>query len=123
MNAKFFDPRRYDLTKAGRYKLRKKLNAINRVDKHHLAQDILDADGSVFMPSGTMVNRDERNALRKELEKGMHVNAFPFNPLFNHPDKVYVPSSNHLGLVGRVLAGDVEPVSYTHLDVYKRQPM
>ena len=38
----------------------------------------------------------------------MHVNAFPFNPLFNHPDKVYVPSSNHLGLVGRVLAGDVE---------------
>ncbi len=46
--------------------------------------------------------------LRKELEKGMHVNAFPFNPLFNHPDKVYVPSSNHLGLVGRVLAGDVE---------------
>lgn len=108
MNAKFFDPRRYDLTKAGRYKLRKKLNAINRVDKHHLAQDILDADGSVFMPSGTMVNRDERNALRKELEKGMHVNAFPFNPLFNHPDKVYVPSSNHLGLVGRVLAGDVE---------------
>lgn len=108
MNAKFFDPRRYDLTKAGRYKLRKKLNAINRVDKHHLAQDILDADGSVFMPSGTMVNRDERNALRKELEKGMHVNAFPFNPLFNHPDKVSVPSSNHLGLVGRVLAGDVE---------------
>ena len=38
----------------------------------------------------------------------MHVNAFPFNPLFNHPDKVSVPSSNHLGLVGRVLAGDVE---------------
>ena len=27
VNAKFFDPRRYDLTRAGRYKLRKKLNA------------------------------------------------------------------------------------------------
>ena len=77
MNAKFFDPRRYDLTKAGRYKLRKKLNAINRVDKHHLAQDILDADGSVFMPSGTMVNRDERNALRKELAKRYACQCIP----------------------------------------------
>lgn len=38
----------------------------------------------------------------------MHVHAFPFNPLFNHPDKVEVPASNHLGLVGRVLAEDVE---------------
>ena len=31
MQAKFFDHRRYDLTKAGRYKLRKKLNAIDRM--------------------------------------------------------------------------------------------
>ncbi|MGX8852722.1 DNA-directed RNA polymerase subunit beta [Amedibacillus sp. YH-ame10] len=108
MNAKFFDPRRYDLTKAGRYKLRKKLNAINRIEKNRLAQDILAADGSVFMESGTMIHRDERNTLRTELEKGMHVNAFPFNPLFNHPDEVSVPVSNQLGLVGRVLASDVE---------------
>ncbi|MGX8835626.1 DNA-directed RNA polymerase subunit beta [Amedibacillus sp. YH-ame6] len=108
MNAKFFDPRRYDLTKAGRYKLRKKLNAINRIEKNRLAQDILAADGSVFMESGTMIHRDERNTLRTELEKGMHVNAFPFNPLFNHPDEVSVPISNQLGLVGRVLASDVE---------------
>ena len=108
MNAKFFDPRRYDLTKAGRYKLRKKLNAINRVDKNRLAQDVLASDGSVYMPSGTMIHRDERNKLRGELEKGMHVSAFPFNPLFNHPDKVIVPASNNLGLMGRVLANDVE---------------
>lgn len=108
MNAKFFDPRRYDLTKAGRYKLRKKLNAINRITSHYLAEDILACDGSVFMPSGTLVNRDQRNVLRGELEKGMHVNAFPFNPLFNHPDKVYVPSSYNLSLVGRILAGDIE---------------
>lgn len=108
MNAKFFDPRRYDLTKAGRYKLRKKLNAINRIEKHYLAQDILAADGSVFMPSGTFIKRDERNILRTELEKGLHVTAFPFNALFAHADKVTVPTANELGLVGRVLANDVE---------------
>lgn len=108
MNAKFFDPRRYDLTKAGRFKLRGKLNAINRINGHRLAMDILSTDGSVFMPSGTMIHRDERNVLRGELEKGMYVHAFPFNPLFNHPDKVEVPASNNLGLIGRVLAEDLE---------------
>ena len=108
MNAKFFDPRRYDLTKAGRFKLRKKLNAINRLTHNRLAMDILDVNDEMFMPSGTLINRDERNTLRGELEKGRYVNAFPFNPLFNYPDAVEVPVSYHLGLIGRVLAEDVE---------------
>lgn len=113
MNAKFFDPRRYDLTKAGRFKLRKKLNAINRIEKNRLAQDIMKTDGTQFMASGTKINRDERNALRAELAKGMHMSAFPFNPLFAHPDCVNVPTGNELGLVGRVLAHDVEGTSIT----------
>lgn len=108
MNAKFFDPRRYDLTKAGRFKLRKKLNAINRIEKNRLAQDILNADGSVFMKSGTKINRDERNALREALAKGVHMRAFPFNPLFTHPDAVVVDTAYETGLIGRVLARDVE---------------
>lgn len=108
MNAKFFDQRRYDLTKAGRFKLCKKLNAINRIEKNFLAQDILAADGSVFMSSGKLIRRDERNELRKELEKGVHVTAFPWNPLFHHEDKVEVPTSYQIGLIGRVLANDVE---------------
>ena len=108
MNAKFFDPRRYDLTKAGRFKLRKKLNAINRLTHNRLAMDILDVNDEMFMPSGTLINRDERNTLRGELEKGRYVNAFPFNPLFNYPDAVEVPVNYHLGLIGRVLAEDVE---------------
>lgn len=108
MNAKFFDPRRYDLTKAGRFKLRKKLNAINRIEKNRLAQDILNVDGSVFMESGTKINRDERNALREALAKGVHMRAFPFNPLFAHPDPVVVETAYEAGLIGRVLAHDVE---------------
>ncbi|MEG1065964.1 MAG: DNA-directed RNA polymerase subunit beta [Erysipelotrichaceae bacterium] len=108
MNAKFFDSRRYDLTKAGRYKLCKKLNAINRIEKNHVAQDIKDCNGKVFMKSGTFVGRDEKNALRDELKKGMHMSAFPMNALFNHPDKVMIPTEYNLALVGRVLANDVE---------------
>ena len=50
MNAKFFDPRRYDLTKAGRFKLRKKLIAINRLTHNRLAMDILDVNDEMFMP-------------------------------------------------------------------------
>ncbi len=108
MNAKFFDPRRYDLTKAGRFKLRKKLNAFARTYHTTLAQDIVGADGTIFMESGTNIRRDERNALRKELNKGIYMTAFPFNPLFNHPDVVEVPVEWKSGLVGRVLASDVE---------------
>ena len=107
VNAKFFDPRRYDLTRAGRYKLRKKLNAINRIYTNHLAMDILDTNGDVFMESGKLILRDERDLLRAELEKGMHVVPFPFNPLFQHADAVKVPLSNNLALIGRIVAEDI----------------
>ena len=92
MNAKFFDPRRYDLTKAGRFKLRKKLNAFARTYHTTLAQDIVGADGTIFMESGTNIRRDrhQRHA-KRELNKGIYMTAFPFNPLFNHPDVVEVP--------------------------------
>ena len=107
VNAKFFDPRRYDLTRAGRYKLCRKLNAINRIYTNHLAMDILDTDGNVYMESGKLILRDERDQLRAELEKGMHVVPFPFNPQFQHPDAVKVPLSNNLALIGRIVAEDI----------------
>ena len=108
MNAKFFDPRRYDLTKAGRFKLRKKLNAINRLENNYLAPDIVDVNGNVVYPSGTLIHRDEREVLRGELAKGTYMTAFPFNPVFTYPDKVSVETTVASGLVGRVLANDVE---------------
>ena len=108
MQAKFFDPRRYDLTKAGRYKLRKKLNAISRMEGTVLAYDIKDADGNVAMEKGTMIHRDERNELGKELEKGVYCRPFPYRAEFHEEDIVAVPTSYNAGLVGRILAEDVE---------------
>ncbi len=108
MQAKFFDHRRYDLTKAGRYKLRKKLNAYSRMDGMTLAHDIVDVDGNVFMEKGTLVHRDERNALRDELAKGTYCTAFPFRSEFHEADIVSISTSYNSGLVGRVLADDVD---------------
>lgn len=113
MNAKFFDARRYDLTKAGRYKLGKKLFVVDRMYKNYLAQDIMDGNGEVLFKSGTYVNREVRNALREELKKGVHVSAFPYNTLFHHEDKVTMPVTHANGLIGRILAEDVELDSKT----------
>ena len=116
MQAKFFDHRRYDLTKAGRYKLRKKLNAIDRMAGMTLAHDIVDVNGNVFMEKGTMVHRDERNALREELAKGTYCVAYPFRSEFHEEDIVSIPTSWTTGLIGRVLASDVETED-AYLDV------
>ena len=107
MRAKFFDPRRYDLTKAGRYKLGKKLNAVSRTMNNILAQDIIDVDGNVFMEKGTHIGRDERNALREQLSKGTYMNPYPFKPEFLEADIVTIPASYKTGLIGRVLAEDL----------------
>ena len=108
MNAKFFDHRRYDLTKAGRYKLNKKLGIVNRLEGVYTAEDIYDATGKLLMKSGTYIDRKERDVLRKELSKGTHVTAFPMNHLFSHPDITAVPTSHTNVLVGRILAKEVE---------------
>ena len=104
MNAKFFDEKKYDLTAAGRYKLRKKLNVIDRIEHHVLAQDLYKADGSLLLAKGTLVEKAERNLLREELTKGTHVEAFPFKHKFSHPTIVEVDTKDKLALVGRVLA-------------------
>ena len=108
MNAKFFDHRRYDLTKAGRYKLGKKLALVDRMENAVAAEDVLAADGSVIYPAGTFISKAERNVLKVELAKGSHVVAYPFNHLFSHPETIMVPTSSTHALVGRVLATDLD---------------
>jgi len=108
MNAKFFDAKKYDLTSAGRYKLRKKLDVTDRIEHHVLAQDLYKADGTVLYKKGTLVEKAERYVLKEELVKGSHVEAFPFRHSFSHPTVIDVPCSDKLALVGRVLAKDLE---------------
>ena len=55
----FFDPRRYDLAKVGRYKFNKKLHLRNRIYGHTLAEDVIDTTtGEILAEAGTEVDRD-----------------------------------------------------------------
>ena len=57
--AMFFDPRRYDLAKVGRYKFNKKLMLRNRVAGHVLAEDVADAaTGEILAEAGTTLTRE-----------------------------------------------------------------
>ncbi|MBQ7428076.1 MAG: DNA-directed RNA polymerase subunit beta [Butyrivibrio sp.] len=58
INAMFFDARRYDLAKVGRYKFNKKLHFKNRICGHILAEDVVDeSTGEMIAAAGTKVDR------------------------------------------------------------------
>ena len=55
----FFDPRRYDLAKVGRYKFNKKLALKNRITGQVLAEDVASAiTGEVIAEAGTKITRE-----------------------------------------------------------------
>ncbi|CUQ10602.1 DNA-directed RNA polymerase subunit beta [Hungatella hathewayi] len=58
LNSMFFDPRRYDLAKVGRYKFNKKLHFKNRIVGHVLSEDVVDTTtGEILATAGTTVDK------------------------------------------------------------------
>jgi len=56
INATFFDARRYDLAKVGRYKFNKKLALKNRIKNFPLAEEVVDTTtGEIIAEAGTIV--------------------------------------------------------------------
>ena len=65
LNSMFFDPRRYDLAKVGRYKFNKKLHFKNRLNGHVLAEDVVDTEtGEIIAEAGTVLNRESATVLQ-----------------------------------------------------------
>ena len=61
----FFDPRRYDLAKVGRYKFNKKLAFKNRIKNHALAEDVVDVStGEILAEAGTVVTAELADAIQ-----------------------------------------------------------
>ncbi len=59
INSMFFDSRRYDLARVGRYKFNKKLAMRNRIVGHVLAEDVVDeANGDILGSAGETVDRE-----------------------------------------------------------------
>ncbi|MGX7168569.1 DNA-directed RNA polymerase subunit beta [Facklamia hominis] len=79
LNARFFDPRRYDLAEVGRYKINKKLDLTKRLAGLTLAETLADPDtGEVILPEGTELTADSLAILRPHLENGL--NVFTYTP-------------------------------------------
>ena len=63
--AMFFDPRRYDLAKVGRYKFNKKLMFRNRIRHHVLAEDVVDTQtGEILAKAGDKVSMEMADAIQ-----------------------------------------------------------
>lgn len=109
MNAKFFDARRYDLNKAGRYKTNLKLGAYSRCKNKYLAEDLKDENGKVVVKKDVLIDTKELLAtIEKTLNKGLNMVAYPQIYEFSHPDAVIVPVNYGKALVGRIVARNID---------------
>ena len=60
----FFDRRKYDLSRVGRYKLNKKLNIAARITGLVAAEDIVDRDGIVYVVAGNVIDEETAEKIR-----------------------------------------------------------
>ena len=110
INSMFFDARRYDLAKVGRYKFNKKLMFRNRIAGHRLAQDVLDpSTGEILFEAGVRLTKEQADAIQNA--------AVPYVYVETEEKKVKVLSSMMVDITSFV---DVDPeeVGVTELVYY-----
>ena len=61
----FFDPKRYDFAKVGRYKMNKKLSLKGRISHQPLGEDLYDEEGNLYASEGTTVD----SSVKKMIEE------------------------------------------------------
>ena len=65
LNNMFFDPKRYDLARVGRYKFNKKLSFRNRIRNFVLAEDVIDkTTGEVIAEAGVRITPELADAIQ-----------------------------------------------------------
>ena len=110
INSMFFDARRYDLAKVGRYKFNKKLMFRNRIAGHVLSQDVVDpTTGEILFETGTKVTKEQADEIQNA--------AVPFVYLETEEREVKVLSNMMVDIRSFV---DVDPkeVGVTELVYY-----
>ncbi len=65
-----FEDRKYDLTAAGRFKLKQKLGINKRILNHVIAEDVKDSKGNILFPKDTLINRRNIDLFCDVLNKG-----------------------------------------------------
>ncbi|WP_294578907.1 DNA-directed RNA polymerase subunit beta [uncultured Thomasclavelia sp.] len=87
---RFFDCKRYDLAKAGRFKFGKKLSLLDRIAGRVLAEDLIDVDGNVVYPEGTTITQEVIDRIKPVLEAGAHTRKLTTNPRLESNDVIQV---------------------------------
>ncbi|MEN8906087.1 MAG: DNA-directed RNA polymerase subunit beta [Clostridiales bacterium] len=74
LNNLFFDPKRYDLAKFGRYKFSKKLAIASRIDGLRSAETIVDkTTGEVIVEEGQIIDRENAERIQNSGNNVVHV--------------------------------------------------
>ena len=106
----FFDPRRYDLAKVGRYKFNKKLHFNKRIVGAKLAEDVVDVTtGEIFAEAGSVVTRELADAIQNA--------AIPYVWIQGEDRKIKVLSNLMVDL-SKHLDVDPEELGITELVYY-----
>ena len=87
---RFFDAKRYDLARAGRFKLGKKLSLLDRITNRVLAQDVIDIDGNVVMKEGTLLTKDKVDLLAPVFQAGAHTMDIKTNDFLKSHGRIQV---------------------------------
>ncbi|OUP02517.1 DNA-directed RNA polymerase subunit beta [Drancourtella sp. An210] len=108
----FFDPRRYDLAKVGRYKFNKKLLLKNRITGHVLAKDVVSPlTGEILAEAGTEVTR--------ELADTIQNNAVPYVWISNESEERDIKVLSNMAVDLKEVTGiDPHEVGVTELVYY-----
>ena len=111
LNGMFFDARRYDLAKVGRYKFNKKLHFANRIAGHTLAEDVIDSDtGEVLANAGDLIN--------KELAKKLQDSAIAYVWIQGLDRKIKVLSNLMVDIKAHINIENPEELGITELVFY-----
>ncbi|MDE6314315.1 MAG: DNA-directed RNA polymerase subunit beta [Lachnospiraceae bacterium] len=108
----FFDARRYDLAKVGRYKFNKKLALKNRIRHQILAEDVINtATGEIIAEAGTKVTPE----LADEIQNG----AVPYVMIQTEQKNVKV-LSNMMVDITKYVDADAKEMGITELVYYPK---
>ena len=110
----FFDRRKYDLSRVGRYKLNKKLSLAARIAGHTAFRDIVDEDGVLYVKSGEDIK--EEVAIKVQ-NSGINEVALK---IYGREEPYFAIGNGHVDMAGYVKfnpasIGITEKVSYSVL--------
>ena len=89
LHGRFFDPRRYDLAKVGRYKLNNKLHVGERLENQILVEPIVDTEtGEILVEKGTKLTREIIDGIYEELGTTANVVEFDMNESLDGSDSL-----------------------------------